>query len=356
MKDRIHLRILEKRVETADTVSLVLRPVNGFFSYKAGQFLTLVLSLNGREIRRSYSFSSSPGVDAYPVITIKRKPNGLASSYLVDKARAGEMLAALPPAGQFILPSAWQNPHHLFMIAGGSGITPVFSIIKYALACTNRFRITLIYANRDERSLIFGKELAQWLQLYPGRLKAILLLSNPGGHPSEISETSGSQILPTRLGNALLEELIRKHLPREGPPPDFYLCGPSGLMLKSEMTLRFMEYPEERIHKEVFVITAPFRPASENFPDGKIQLSKNGETNAFPIRAGQTILEAAEQAGVELPYSCRSGICTSCAARCLEGEVKMYLPEGPLSSTATGGVVQTCVGYPTGNFTKIALG
>lgn len=356
MKDRIHLQILEKRMETADTASLVLRPMNGFFSYKAGQFLTLVLSLNGREVRRSYSFSSSPGVDPYPVITVKRKPNGMASSYLVERARPGEMVAALPPAGQFILPSVWQNPHHLFMVAGGSGITPVFSIIKYALACTNRFRITLIYANRDERSLIFGKELPHWLQLYPERFKAILLLSNPGGHPSEITETSRSQILPTRLGNALLEELIRKHVPPEGPPPDFYLCGPSGLLLKSEMTLRFMGYPEERIHKEVFVITPPYRPASEQLPDGTVQLSKNGETKNFPIIAGQTILEAAEQAGMELPYSCRSGICTSCAARCLEGEVEMYLPEGPLSSTATGGVVQTCVGYPTGKFTKIALG
>lgn len=356
MKNRIHLQIIEKRIEAADTVSLVLRPVNGFFAYKAGQFLTLILTINGGEIRRSYSFSSGPGVDPYPAITIKRKPNGLASSFLVEKTRPGEILTALPPAGQFILPASWQKPHPLFMIAGGSGITPIFSLIKYALACTTRFEVILIYANRDEQNLIFGEVLREWLQLYPDRFKAIFLLSNPRGAQIETSGTGQTEILPGRLGNALLENLIRKNLPANSPPADFFLCGPPGLLLKSEMTLRYMGYPEERLHKEVFVITPPYRPPAENLPDGAVELSRNGESSSFPIRAGQTILEAAEQAGLELPYSCRSGICTSCTARCLEGKVTMYLPEGPLSSTATGGVVQTCVGYPVTEYTKISLG
>ena len=196
MKNRIRLQILEKRAEAPDTVSLVLQPANGFFSYKAGQFLTLLLAFDGREIRRSYSFSSSPGVDPFPVITIKRKPNGQASTYLVEQARPGDILTALPPAGKFILPASWQEGHHLLMVAGGSGITPIFSIIKYALACTPRIKVTLIYANRNEHSLIFGKELSQWLLLYPERFNAILLLSNPRAKASEIAETSRARILP----------------------------------------------------------------------------------------------------------------------------------------------------------------
>ncbi|MCB0616739.1 MAG: iron-sulfur cluster-binding domain-containing protein, partial [Phaeodactylibacter sp.] len=306
----------------------------------------VLLKINGREIRRSYSFSSSPGVDHYPIITVKRKPNGTASSFLVEGVRSGEVLTALPPAGQFVLPAFRQRPHYLFMMAGGSGITPVFSIIKYALACTPNFQVILLYANRDEQGLIFRKDLDKWLQLYPERFKAVLLLSSPKGQLSEIAETSHAEVLPMRLGNALLEELIQKNIPKDDSTVDFFLCGPPGLLLKSEMAIRFLGYPDEQIHKEVFTITPPIRPPAEQFPDGTVALARNGDEAAFPLKAGQTILEAAEQAGIELPYSCRSGICTSCMARCQKGEVIMYLPEGPLSSKATDGVVQTCVGYP----------
>ena len=346
MKNRLHLQILEKRAEATDAVSLVLKPIDGFFSYKPGQFLTLILTFNGKEVRRSYSFSSSPGVDHYPIITVKRKPNGLVSSFLVGRAGAGDILAALPPAGQFTLPAFPQRPHYLFMVAGGSGITPVFSIIKYALACTPHFHLILAYANRDEKNLIFGKELNKWLQLYPERFRALLLLSTPKSPVSEIAGAIQAQVLPKRMGNALLEELIQKNVPADGSPVDFYLCGPPGLLLKSEMAIRFLGYPGRQIHKEIFAITPPLRPPAEQFPDATVTLARNGEEVVFNIKAGQTILEAAGQAGLDLPYSCRSGICTSCTARCQEGEIIMYGQEGPLSSKVTDGVVQTCVGYP----------
>lgn len=356
MKNRIYLQILEKRVESADTASLVLQPLNGFFSYKPGQFLTLLLSLEGQEIRRSYSFSSSPGVDPYPIITVKRQPNGIASSYLVEKAEPGEVLTALPPAGQFVLPVSWRQPHHLFMIAGGSGISPIFSLLKYTLACTTRFRVMLVYASRDEQNLIFKEELKKWLDLYPSRFKAIFLLSTPKGGLEELNGSAQLKAIHGRLGNSLLEEIVKDNKPPDESVTDFFLCGPPGLLLKSEMTLRFMGYPKENVHKEVFTITPPFRPPAERLPDGAVALSRNGSVESFPIRAGQTILEAAEQAEIELPFSCRSGICTTCTAICQEGEVEMYLPDGPLSSSSTKGVIQTCVGYPVTTFTKITVG
>ncbi|MCO6490641.1 MAG: ferredoxin--NADP reductase [Phaeodactylibacter sp.] len=355
MRNRIRLKILEKRMEAPDVASLVLQPTDNYFSYKPGQFLTLLLQFQGREIRRSYSLSSSPGVDPYPTITVKRKPNGQASSYLVENARPGDEITALPPAGQFVLPVPQNHPHYLFMVAGGSGITPVFSIIKYALACTPRFQAVLVYANRDEKTLIFREELSHWLHLYPERFRAVLLLSNPGGDLSAIAEASRAQVVSGRLGNALLEELLQKNLPADASAVDFYLCGPPGLMLKSENALRFLGHPESRIHKEVFTVTPPFRPPAAHFPAGKAVLAVNGSESSFPVRAGQSVLEAAEEAGLDLPYSCRSGICTTCTARCLEGEVVMYLPEGPVSSQSTQGVIQTCVGYPATRKVRITL-
>ena len=354
MNSRIHFRVLEKRRETSDTVSLVLQGIEGPVDYKAGQFLTLLLEIDGREIRRSYSFSSCPGIDPYPVITVKRKPNGVASTYLVEKIQPGQVLAAYPPAGQFLLPSWPNGPHQLVMIAGGSGITPVFSLIKSALAHTTAFKVLLIYASRNEQNLIFGRELLQWLSGYPTRFKTLFLLSTPQEEPVHREQGGHVEIRPGRLGNALLEELILENVPA-GQPADFYLCGPPGLLLKSEMTLRFMGYAAARIHKEVFIITHPFRPPSELFPSGTVTLFRGKERISFPIEAGQTILEAAESTGLELPHSCRSGICTSCTARCRAGEVMMYLPDGPLSSAATKGVIQTCVGYPLTEHTEISL-
>ncbi len=344
MKNRIEYRIKKKIREAADTATLVLRPAQGPLPYQAGQFITLIFSQPAQaEIRRSYSLSSAPKVDEDMAVTVKRQPNGLVSNYLVEKAQEGSLLTGLPPAGQFTLPERGAPPT-LFLIGGGSGITPLFSILKYVLRHLPSSRLVLIDANRDERSIIFREQLLGWQRAYPQRLKSIHLLSNPREElPEGIPNLSMAR---GRLGNALLEELVRQNAGGGLQDAAFYLCGPGGLMLKSEMALRFMGYLPEQIYQEAFTITTPYRPKAGRFPDSEVELQAYGRQYSFPVPAGKSILEAAEKAGLELPYSCRSGICTSCAAHCLEGKVEMYGPDGLADSTGAKGLVLTCVGFP----------
>ncbi len=317
-------------------------------AYRAGQFLTLLFpDLGARPLRRSYSLASAPGVDDRLSIGVKRTPNGAVSDFLTRKLSVGDELQALPPAGQFVLPPMRQA-QPLLLIAGGSGFVPVFALLKSALAQYEATEVYLLLANRNAGMVFFREALNEWAQRFPNRLRIVHLLSQPTpGCDRQLQASSGATIRSGRLSNGWLEHWAAQVLGARLPEAHAFVCGPPGLMLKAEMTLKFMGFGEERLHKEDFVIHTPFRPSAQGLPAAEVALDFRGNAYTFTVAPGQTILEGALRAGIELPYSCQSGSCTTCSAQLSAGRVDMYTHNSRIDSEATRGHFFTCVAYPT---------
>ncbi|MCB0707407.1 MAG: ferredoxin--NADP reductase [Saprospiraceae bacterium] len=350
----ITFSIKEKIQETARAATLILEPLNGPLEYHAGQFLTFLFDdLGVLSFRRSYSLSSAPGIDAFPAITVKRTINGRASRYLVEEAGAGDLLHAIEPAGQFVLKPA-SGARDIFLIGGGSGITPLYSLLKWALAQEPQSNIVLIHADHSSQSIIFREAIGKLARQYPTQFRCIYLLSRSDDDVYE-SIFPPASWLPGRLSNALVEDLVQRYQKHPPALSQFFLCGPEGLMLKSSQALGFMGYTPEQVHREFFVVKPPAIPPAKLFPDSQVKIRYKGKLYEVDVPAGQTILESAENQGIRLPYSCRSGICTTCSGQCLSGEVEMYTQLGLMNTNTTKGLVMTCTGYPLTKSVEISL-
>lgn len=343
MHTRLRLTIVAKTLITPDTVTLTLAPDTPIH-YQAGQFITLLLDGMHGDVRRSYSLNSTPALGEPLQITVKQLPNGRVSTYLVRDAQVGDTLSALAPAGQFVLPDL-TPPTQLFMIAGGSGITPIWSLMRTALRLSPNAEIVLLNANRNAESTIFREEMAALAAEYPHRLRVWHYWSRP---QSDLPlDTSNVHHRTGHVSNFLIEQWITRW---QNPKltPHFFLCGPEGLMLKARMTIRFMGIPSAQLHREIFDVKPSYSPMPDALEDAQVTLhTPDGEVAAFAVKAGQNILDAAYEAGIALPYNCKSGICTICSADCVSGRAAMYTQEGLFYSTDLNDAVFTCVGYPT---------
>ncbi len=341
MEQNFRLRILEKRWETPDAATFTLEPVDATraLTYRSGQFLSLIFKVNGREKRRAYSFSSSPATEGTPAVTVKRVINGEFSNHLLDHAQPGDLLESAGVAGQFLLPRPL--PRHLVYIAAGSGITPVFSQLKTLLAQPEGPRILLIYANRDSRNTMFKEQIDRWLTEFPERLSCRYFFSR---------EKNAANATFGHLNNANLEELIRDYFEghlssRDRRSTVFFLCAPNAIMRMARMTLRLLDFPEKRIRQEVFQAPANL-PVRMPDPSRQHQISviRLGKRIEFQTYENETILNAALRQGIDLPYTCKAGVCLSCLAECVRGKVEVVFTEltrreGP------GSMVNTCIGY-----------
>ncbi len=318
---RFHrLRVADVIAETADARSFVFElpgVLRDAFRYRPGQFLTLRLPYTDAGLLRCYSLSSAPGVDVEPKITVKRVPGGRVSNWLCDAVRAGDELDVMAPAGVF---SPRTLDDDLLLFAGGSGITPVLSIVKAALV-GGRGMLTLVYANRDEASVIFGAELRELAQRHPGRLRVIHWLDSVQGVPQQRH----------------LEELARPFSRNE-----CFICGPSLFMESALAAMLALGLPRARVHVERFA-SLPDRPAkpvvesaaasvpadpkaqdtSSTFESSTIETVLDGTTTQLTCEPGETLLDAMLRAGVEAPNSCRSGMCGACMCRVEAGSVTL---------------------------------
>jgi len=347
MKDSyIELQVIERIRETPSVITLVLQPLNRAVHYKAGQFLTLTFEqLGPKEIRRSYSFCTTPGVDPQLAISVKKKANGLVSQYLHRDVEVGDLLYAANTAGQFTL-SPGKGPRDLFFIGGGSGITPLFSLLKAALYAEPDSHIHLLFANSNEQEIIYAERLQQLVDEHD-HLHVTHILSNPQQSVQQLRhQFSGQDVKWGRISNALVERWASRSARHDRSCSHFFLCGPEGLMLKSKMALGYLGFSEAQVHQEDFIIRPPRRPVDDTLLDASLSLQFRGTVYDIPIKGGETILEAAENQGIKLPYSCRSGSCTSCSAQCTSGKAVMYTQHGPMDTTTTKGLVFTCVAYP----------
>lgn len=336
MSQRQKVRIKEIIQETTEAKSFVLETVDGKdISYKPGQFLTFIFETPFGEQRRNYSISSTPALPESLQITIKRLVNGFFSRKLVDTAKPGETLTTIGASGFFTLPNDVNNYEQLFLLAAGSGITPVFSILKTVLHQHPKINVVLIYSNRSKEDTIFYEALHQLKNKYPSQIEIVWLFSNAPNYTR------------ARLSNWLLSELLKKHL--TAPPEKclFYLCGPFGYMRMITITLLSAGIKAANIRKEEFVITVPNIPAlPPDISAQQVKLTLDKKQYEFRSEYPQTILQSAKLAGIELPYSCETGRCGACAAICKQGKVWMKYNEVLTDEDIKNNRALTCTGYP----------
>ena len=346
--------------ETALARSYVLdvpKELQRRFTYRPGQFLTVRLKDGAALLKRSYSISSSPDADSSLQITIKRIFGGKISNHLVDTIQEGDPLTVLPPEGRFFTTSL-RKPRLYICFAGGSGITPIFSIVKTVLMKSPESRVALVYANRDEDSIIFNAALDELASRYPIQLALRHVFSQP------IKVVSG----PTgRLDSSRVVSLLNEIEPAPcGGPPlprEYYVCGPTAFMGLVEGVLRRRAVAPERVHLEAFTMGAPQdeteegrqieRPLEISGADGSergtpqtLVITFQGETKELAARPYETLLDAALRAGLTPPFACQQGVCASCKATIKQGRVGMQHHEALNSLEINQGTILTCQAVP----------
>jgi ferredoxin-NADP reductase len=335
----LHLKVEAIRWEAKDTATFFLSDARGGkVNYQPGQFITLVFDHHAEELRRSYSISSSPDDDLLS-ITIKRVPNGELSRFLLTHAKVGDVWKAVEPAGRFLL-GDYEQPRDLFFFAAGSGITPILSQIKYILNRPGVSKLTLIYSNRNTNNILFKTELEDLQRQHAQRFTIIYLLSDDA----------------RRLNNVMAEQLVRKHAQHGLEKALFYLCGPFDYMRMVKLTLGYMHLSPSQIRKENFVLdTVKVGGIKNNFAPHKIQIVTGGETYDITAGENQSILQAALQNKIPMPYSCRVGICATCSAKCKTGKVTMTANEVLTDADIAEGWILTCTGYAMGDDVVVEL-
>ena len=317
-------------LETEDTRSFVLDVPAGLgdtFSYQPGQFCTFRLHIDGEEQLRSYSMSSAPETDADLTVTVKRVPGGLVSNWLLDHVAVGDQLETTRPAGVFCLRD---TAAPVVAFCGGSGVTPVLSLAKSALASTDR-SVKLIYANRNQDSVIFAGTLDAMRRAYPDRLLVHHHLDTDAGFlvADAIAQFAG------------------------GPGSDFYICGPGPFMDLVETTLLGIGVGPDHIFIERFLVgDQPATPVGAEsdpttvVPDTVTVIMK-GKKTAVAYQRGDTLLETARRGGLRPPFSCEAGDCATCMAILREGAATMRVNNALTAEEVAEGWVLTCQALPT---------
>ncbi|MGF7218584.1 ring-1,2-phenylacetyl-CoA epoxidase subunit PaaE [Spirosoma lacussanchae] len=355
MAARYFLKVKEVIRETPDAVTLTFwHPINEEVRYQPGQFLTFLLTVNGQKVRRSYSMASSPHVDVSLAVSVKRVPGGLVSNYLCDRIRPGDVLETLEPMGTFVPKLDAQNRRTLILIGAGSGITPLFSMAKSALHVEPNTRVWLIYGNRNQSSIIYKSHLDAMEQAYSSsRFQVTHVLSQPD------YGWSGAE---GRLNQHMLTRLLEQLPAAERQNASVYLCGPDGMMAEARSALALVGVPTDRVHKESYVsapvpagdvVEEPLTAGDEGSPE--VTVLYEGSEYKFAVAPHQTILEAALELDIDLPYSCQAGMCTACLGRCTSGKVKLDEEDGLSESELKAGYVLTCVAHPVGRDVVIEI-
>jgi ring-1,2-phenylacetyl-CoA epoxidase subunit PaaE len=335
--EQLNLKVTNIVWETPDTLSVFFSPFDHHrIVYQAGQFITFIFDHDGVDTRRSYSFSSTPEVDDFLSVTIKRIPNGEVSRFFADKLLIGQTLRALEPAGLFTIDTDRASSRQLFLIAAGTGIVPIFSILKKVLHQEPATNLVLITQNHQETDIIFKQQLQNLSDRFPESLKWISLLSKPL-----------DKILAVRkLNNLILEELIESYADQSREQL-FYICGPTSFMRMAQFTIKLMGYKEMQIRKENFTVDfIPPPPLIADLTPKQITLHYRQKTYHLKSAYPENILQSALNNHIPLPYSCRGGRCSSCVARCNKGKVRMSINEVLTEKDLQNGLVLTCVGYP----------
>lgn len=329
--DYYPLRVARLVRETADATSIVFdipASLRQLFSYSSGQYLTLRTRVGGETLERCYSLSSAPTVDSDVKVTVKAVEQGRMSNWVNRELHEGATVEVMPPAGRFCLRD---NDADLLLFSGGSGITPCISILETALAGSSR-RVRMLYANRDQASVIFAAELAQLQQRYPDRFELIHNLDVEQGF------VDAAKVKAATAGMT---------------SADCFICGPGPFMDIVEKTLLELGFHRDKVLLERFTADGAVEddvgqlPAVETDEVESITIVYQGKPRTMSYKPGDTLLESARREGLRLPFSCRLGNCATCIAKVTEGSARMKINNVLTEDEVEEGYILVCQAIPT---------
>lgn len=348
MHDRFHKWVLHEVVqETEDAMTFFFDTEGQYFNFKAGQFINITHCINGENITRSYSLSSSPN-ENYPSITIKRVKDGIMSNYLFNNAQKIENWEIEGPYGNFVLEESLNKTTKLCFMGGGSGITPLFSMMKALIENVNS-PYHLIYANRNHQDIIFKSQIESLVK--DGKASVFHALTG-----DESSEAFSEELYKGRLTRLIVKKIIRQKF--EDPLNVLYfICGPEKLMEVYNEALQAIGVPEEQIFQENFSIEN--EKAEEFFLPNEpheVLMHVYESTALVDVKAGQSILQAALENGLPVKYSCQNGTCGTCWAKYSDGEVRMLKNYALTKEEVDENYILLCQSYPMNDSLTVHVG
>ena len=345
----LNIAQVEQETESAICVTFVVpEQLKQTFTFIQGQYLTLQTTLDGKQIKRAYSICSGTKDKALRV-AIKRVEGGVFSNHANDHFKAGDSIDVMPPQGNFYTELCPANSKNYMCIGIGSGITPLLSITKSILATEPDSQVTLIYGNKQSTSMMFKEELSFLKNQYIERFKWINIMSR---------EDQGADLLTGRIDNKKGYMLQKHKLADITNTDDAFICGPQSLMSEVSRGFRLEGLKEEQIHYELFAsstedsqqILANAKERVKNYGEqktSKVTLTADGRSIKFELATvGENILDAGMDNGMELPHSCKAGVCSTCKAKLIKGKVDMDICHGLEPHEVEAGYILTCQAHP----------
>lgn len=345
MSDHLRLTVTEVTNPTADSIAIYFDAAGKIDTFLPGQFLTFSVEINGKNVRRSYSICTAPSELPRIGVAVKRVKDGLMSNFLADYVRKDAVLDIMKPYGTFTLNTSLSSLPTLALFAAGSGITPMMSILKTALQMDSSSKVYLFYGNQNQNTIIFKDELDQLQAQYNGRLQVTHILDNPN---------PGWEGVNARITAEMTTDLLKYY--NLNNDSVFYMCGPAGMMDSVQAGLSNGGISPDRVHRETFFLQtdslkeeAAAAAASADGPKN-VKIIYEGQTHEILVAPGVFILDAAIDAGLDLPYACQMGICGMCRATKVQGSMHISDSQESLSaSEIASGACLTCCATPESN-------